>query len=115
MNTESMTRIEKYYFSVRKLNEGFKMYQIAKELEMTLDSLYVLRSDMKKEAGIIGTIESVIKMISFENFKEYLGNRPENFRNEYLLGQISGNKKPLRSNTLLILEGVREMLREYNN
>ncbi len=60
-------------------------------------------------------IDTAIRLISFENLTEYLEIRSEIDRNEYLLGQITGDKKPLRSNTLLIVKAIRNMLEEYNH
>ena len=60
-------------------------------------------------------IDAAIRLISFENLIKYLEVRSGINRNDYLLGQITGDRKPLRSNTLLFIQAVRNMLEEYNH
>lgn len=62
----------------------------------------------------MNSMDNAIRLVSFENLTKYLEIRSEIDRNGYLLGQITGDRKPLRSNTLLIIGAIRNMLEEYN-
>lgn len=114
MDVRNMSRMDKFNYSEAQLNEGIELFNIAEKLEMKLDSLYVLRSNVRKDMKKVGGLKRAIQLISFENLTEYLEVRSEIDRNEYLLGQITGDRKPLRSNTLLIIKAMRNMLEEYN-
>lgn len=113
MNSKSMSRVAKYTHSEKRLNEGWSFDDIAEELEITVGSLYTLRSEVKSKLKGKDGFEKAIQLLSFENLKDHLRNNPNENRNKYLLNEITRLGKPLRSNTLLILEEIRIMLRSY--
>lgn len=111
MNNKSMSRVAKYTHSEKRLNEGWSFDEIAEELEITVGSLYTLRSEVKSKLKGKDGFNKAIRLISFENLKDHLGDNPNTNRNEYLLNEITRTGKPLRSNTLLIIGAIRDMLR----
>ena len=70
---------------------------------------------MERAKANAAPLDKLLLLISFENFKEYLRKNPNVNRNGYLLNEITRDRKPLRSNTLLIVEGLRNMVKEFNH
>lgn len=69
---------------------------------------------MERAKAMEAPIDKLTRLISFENLKEYLRNAPNINRNGYLLKEITRDRKPLRSNTLLIIEAIRNLLKEQH-
>ena len=119
MVTKTLSRTEKFDFSEKKLNLGYKLKEIAKmsEIDMSLNSLYVLRSDIKKTKSQVKPVvdcRRVVNHISLSNLKESLKNS-EHEDAEYILKLLTMKKKPLQSNALKLIDLIRDMLLEEFN
>ena len=114
-DTSELSRDEKYQYMRTRLShpDNPGLATIAQELGITLSSLYVMRSDMArlKKLQDSTTAQQIIEFISFENFKDYLRNYPKYEYSEYLLELITGDRKPLRSNLLKVIETIRDMIK----
>jgi len=85
--------------------------RIANHLGISRSTLYIWieRAKNIKE----NHIDKAIRLVSFDNLKDHLATCPEKDRNAYLLNEIIRPGKPLRSNTLLIIGAIRDMLRSF--